>query len=242
MIKHHPSKELLAGFVGGNLPASIAIGVSIHCQMCEQCRNEVAAMTDKAADIEFEQLNASVEDPATESFDAELEASVTHASASDSKCEADIFADMFDSITADDEISEQPVQRSSMISVRGNKYELPKALNHVHISNWMNLGKLSRSSLNLDEGPIHSHLLYIDKDGEVPAHTHKGYEITLLLEGSFEDELGEYHPGDFIEVDGRTTHQPKTKSGCLCYTVADDALVFTEGFHKLFNPIGNLLY
>jgi len=84
--------------------------------------------------------------------------------------------------------------------------------------------------------------LHIDADGEVPTHTHKGFEITLLLDGSFEDDMGTYHPGDFIELNGEHNHQPKTKEGCLCYTVADDALQFTEGFHKLFNPIGSLLY
>jgi putative transcriptional regulator len=259
MIKHHPSQPILNGFATGDLPASIAIGVSIHCQMCEQCRQDVSQLTERYANNEFDQLDAEAEaesdqhsnpmQVAEQSRAESMYLDNTYIDNSNMTVESDLgaideamFENMFSAITSDDEISEQPVERASLLTIRGNKYELPKALNNVHMSDWLSLGKLSRSSLNLDEGAIHSHLLFIDKDGEVPAHTHKGYEITLLLEGSFEDDLGEYHPGDFIELDGKTNHQPRTKTGCLCYTVADDALVFTEGFHKLFNPIGNLLY
>ena len=230
MIKHHPNLNLLAGFVAGDLPASVAIGVSIHSQMCEQCRDKIAELTQRLAMQEFVEMDSS-------SFDDGIEDNVI----SNDMASMD-FGNMIDAITADDEISEQAVSKSALIRIKDKNYELPKALNNVRMSNWLNLGKLSRSSLNLDEGPLHSHLLHIDAGGEVPTHTHKGFEITLLLDGSFEDEMGTYVAGDFIELDGEHNHKPKTTEGCLCYTVADDALQFTEGFHKLFNPIGSLLY
>lgn len=232
MIKHHPSLGLLAGFVAGDLPASVAIGVSIHCQMCEQCRNKVDELTLRLAEQEFDSLNFEVAEESFQSDDViNKESSLPME-----------FGNMIDAITSDDEISEQSVARSSVIRIKDKNYELPKALNNVRMNSWLNLGKLSRSSLNLDEGPLHSHLLHIDAGGEVPTHTHKGFEITLLLDGSFEDEMGTYVAGDFIELNGEHNHKPRTKDGCLCYTVADDALQFTEGFHKLFNPIGSLLY
>lgn len=233
MIKHHPSSKLLAGYATGELPASIAIGVAIHCKMCDQCQASVDALTAQLANQVFD---TELTEPVTyesESFDVagQLETPLSME-----------FGNMIEAITADDEISEQSMVRNTSITVKGKNFELPAPLNNVRMSNWLNIGKLSRSSLNLDEGAIHSHLLHIDADGEVPTHTHKGFEITLLLDGSFEDDMGTYHPGDFIELNGEHNHQPKTKEGCLCYTVADDALQFTEGFHKLFNPIGSLLY
>lgn len=234
MIKHHPSIQLLAGYAAGELPASMAIGVSIHCQMCEECRDKVVELTAQLAADDFKSFETECLEAAESSFET--------ARLNDDDVMLMDFGNMIDAITSDDEISEQAVQRSSMIKVKGKNYELPNALNNVRMSNWLNLGKLSRSSLNLDEGAIHSHLLHIDADGEVPTHTHKGFEITLLLDGSFEDEMGTYVAGDFIELNGEHNHKPRTKDGCLCYTVADDALQFTEGFHKLFNPIGSLLY
>ena len=241
MIKHHPSSKLLAGYAAGELPASIAIGVSIHSHMCPQCSGEIEKITKQMSEQLF---NAEI---TTKSVyeDEQFDTSLFNISDNHVNNEAVMdmeFGNMIAAITADDEISEQSMVRNTSISVRGKCFELPTALNNVRMSNWLNIGKLSRSSLNLDEGAIHSHLLHIDADGEVPTHTHKGFEITLLLDGSFEDEMGTYHPGDFIELNGEHNHQPRTKEGCLCYTVADDALQFTEGFHKLFNPIGSLLY
>jgi putative transcriptional regulator len=64
----------------------------------------------------------------------------------------------------------------------------------------------------------------------------------LLLEGSFEDEMGSYHEGDFIWLDGKHTHNPVTKEGCLCLTVASDSLHFTQGLTKMLNPIGKFIY
>ena len=106
----------------------------------------------------------------------------------------------------------------------------------------MNLGKISRARLDFEDDAHHTSLLHIDKDGQVPCHTHKGFEITLLLEGSFEDEMGVYNKGDFIWLDGNHTHQPATKEGCVCLTVSSDALYFTKGVSQLFNPLGKYIY
>ncbi len=241
MIKHHPSSKLLAGYAAGELPASIAIGVSIHSHMCPQCSGEIEKITNQISEQLFNAEITSKTVYEDEQFDTSL-FNIRDNHANNEAAMDMEFGNMIAAITADDEISEQSMVRNTSISVRGKCFELPNALNNVRMSNWLNIGKLSRSSLNLDEGAIHSHLLHIDADGEVPTHTHKGFEITLLLDGSFEDEMGTYHPGDFIELNGEHNHQPRTKEGCLCYTVADDALQFTEGFHKLFNPIGSLLY
>jgi putative transcriptional regulator len=82
----------------------------------------------------------------------------------------------------------------------------------------------------------------MEPNGSVPQHTHKGFELTLLLEGSFHDEEGEYVKGDFIMLDGQHLHNPISSSGCLCYTVANDSMHFTQGINKLLNPIGSFIY
>ncbi len=245
MIKYHPSDILLANFSSGDLPASIAIGVSIHCQMCPTCQAEVDKLTDKLAGHDFN-LDFDVEFDAefASTLDSEIEGSESNpATTNDIKPMTSMdFGNMIDAITANDEISEQTIDKTVSIDLRGKPFELPKQLNNVGLSNWLNIGKLSRTSLDLDEGHVHSHLIHIAAGGEVPTHTHKGFEITLLLDGSFSDHMDTYHKGDFIELSSEHNHKPKTAYGCLCYTVADDALHFTEGFHKIFNPIGNLLY
>ena len=104
------------------------------------------------------------------------------------------------------------------------------------------IGKLSRARIQLEENEIHTSLLQIEPGGSVPEHTHKGFELTVLLDGSFHDEQGEYVKGDFIMLDRSHQHHPISDNGCLCYTVANDALHFTQGINKLLNPIGSFIY
>lgn len=222
MIKYHPNQALLRQHAAGELPASVSLAVSMHCQMCEECQQKLNLMTDEIAESSFN-IKALEPIESQPGFDADMET-------------------MLADIMASDDISEAPMAKQIELHVKDDNYTLPKALSNVPMSQWRTLGKLSRSTLTLDEGPIHTHLLHIEKGGEVPCHTHKGFEITLLLDGSFEDEMGRYHKGDFILLDKQHNHQPKTDEGCLCFTVADDALHFTKGIHKLFNPIGGLIY
>jgi putative transcriptional regulator len=64
----------------------------------------------------------------------------------------------------------------------------------------------------------------------------------LLLDGEFSDDQGDYVPGDFIMLDAENTHQPISEKGCLCFTVANDSLHFTQGINRLLNPIGTFIY
>jgi len=74
-------------------------------------------------------------------------------------------------------------------------------------------------------------------------HEHKGYEVTLLLAGSFSDEYGSYNRGEFLfYLAGDAKHSPKTENGCLCYAVQDAPLHFTQGMSKVLNPLGKLIY
>ena len=150
--------------------------------------------------------------------------------------------DAVDQITADLSQAVEVVVEAQQETVSNTTFTIPRALNSVARKDWLNLGKISRARLDFDDESHHTSLLHIDKDGQVPCHTHKGFEITLLLEGSFEDEMGVYNKGDFIWLDGEHTHQPATKEGCVCLTVSSDALYFTKGVSQLFNPLGKYIY
>ena len=238
MIKHHPTAEILKDFATGELPDSLSLIVSSHVEMCEQCQAEVTRLTELAASDSF----GSDEIIADELIENQVNA-VLHGNDDINSAEFDMS--LIDSITADEQLDvvvaseERSPQR---IKVADTEFELPRALNQVVRKDWLNLGKISRARLDFEDGDHHTSLLHIDKEGAVPCHTHKGFEITLLLEGSFEDEMGEYHKGDFIWLDGEHTHQPFTKEGCVCLTVSSDALYFTKGVSQLFNPIGKFIY
>lgn len=220
MIKHHPKLELLESYVAGDLPASVSVMIAAHLEMCPKCQQHVTKLTAKAADNCFG--NA----PFT--FD-------------ESEIQFDFDA-FIDEVTIDSSIDEFVETEPQEVKVADTPYCLPQVLCNLERSNWMNLGKLSRSRIELGDGDLRMSLLHIDADGSVPNHTHNGFEITLLVDGSFEDEMGTYNRGDFIWLDGKNTHTPFTKEGCLCLTVSSDSLHFTQGISKLLNPIGKFIY
>ncbi len=73
---------------------------------------------------------------------------------------------------------------------------------------------------------------------ELPVHTHRGNEFTLVMAGSFSDDAGDYHAGDFILADQHTTHQPRAwqEQDCICFAVMDAPLKMTGFFGRFLNP------
>ncbi|CAK1839497.1 transcriptional regulator [Vibrio crassostreae] len=236
MIKHHPNAAILKDFVDGNLADSVSLIVSSHVELCEHCQKQVSTLTAQAADSVFESDTSAFENDTAELklSDSEMDAFLSD--------DEEFDFDAIDQITADLSQAVEVVVEAQQETVSNTTFTIPRALNSVVRKDWMNLGKISRARLDFDDEAHHTSLLHIDKDGQVPCHTHKGFEITLLLEGSFEDEMGVYNKGDFIWLDGEHTHQPATKEGCVCLTVSSDALYFTKGVSQLFNPLGKYIY
>ncbi|MGB2741997.1 MAG: ChrR family anti-sigma-E factor [Cognaticolwellia sp.] len=228
MIKHHPKFELLKSFVDGDLPASLAAGIAIHADMCPLCQEKISQLTEHVAE---------------DSFEHNLLDSLLVDEDDGSDISALSFDEMIAQITASNEI--EPVKAANderEITFKGMNYILPNAIRNMSLGKTAQIGKLSRARVQLNEGEIHTSLLHIAPGGSIPEHTHKGFELTLLLAGTFADAQGDYVPGDFIMLDKRHQHQPATEHGCLCYTVVNDALHFTQGINKLLNPIGTFIY
>lgn len=225
MIKHHVPNDMLAQFAQGLLPASLAAAVSIHTDMCTQCRQQVIALqqaqTEQLCNFELAAPDSGIDDIGFGDVDFDL---------------------MLDKITADE--SRDYVQDKPEVKVQLGDidFKLPKALQSMAVNKAVGFGKITRAKIELEEGAIHTHLLRMGAGGEVPEHTHQGFEVTLLLQGTFADEMGEYGPGDFIMLDAEYTHTPVSSQGCVCLTVVSDALTFTSGLSRLLNPIGKFLY
>ncbi|WP_105169585.1 ChrR family anti-sigma-E factor [Pseudoalteromonas sp. T1lg23B] len=216
MIKYHPTEELLTQFSQGALPATLSIAVSAHIELCDCCRSKVESLESANADTLFTTLEDDIEQ--------------------------DDFSSLFAQITSSDDIDIPKAYVPKTLEYQNRTVALPRAIANMKRGNFVQLGKLSRSRLQLDDGELRASLLQIGAGGEIPHHTHTGFELTLLLDGEFSDERGSYVPGDFIWLDGRHHHSPATQSGCLCFTVVNSALHFNKGLSKLLNPIGNLIY
>jgi len=224
MIKHHPQQELLVSHANGVLPLSMAIAVSAHCALCETCREQLALLTEQAANSALNPDGAHAGN--TQATNVPV---------------MDIDA-MLAQIMAQPAATDVPNNAPLDVQVKQQHYTVPSVFRQHLARPWQILGKVSRMRFDVDEMNTRASLLHIDAQGEIPQHTHKGYELTLLLAGAFSDLNGDYVPGDFIVLDSQHHHSPKTVDGCLCYTVLDAPLHFTKGLSKLLNPIGELIY
>ncbi|MBQ4835097.1 MULTISPECIES: ChrR family anti-sigma-E factor [Pseudoalteromonas] len=225
MIKYHPSKQLMQKHVAGELPVGLSVAIAAHIELCGACKLELDALESKQAEAAFTNSGSYSEEAAESSTEEDL-----------------AFEAMMNDITQLDMSSEMVPRVPQMFDYQDKSVQLPRAIAALKLGSFINAGKVSRARFELDEGPLRSSLLHIKPGGEIPEHTHTGFELTLLLDGSFEDESGSYVPGDFIMLDGRHNHTPKTEEGCLCFTLVDSALHFNKGLSKLLNPIGNLIY
>lgn len=82
-------------------------------------------------------------------------------------------------------------------------------------------------------------LLKIGPGKKVPEHGHGGMEMTLILEGSYRDELGRFGPGDVADLDEHVEHQPVVDSDvpCVCLVALEKKTRFKGFFSRLLQPI-----
>ena len=87
-------------------------------------------------------------------------------------------------------------------------------------------------------GPGATRLLRIAPGLSVPHHTHRGNELTLILRGSYSDELGRFQAGDVADLDEQISHQPISDSGedCICLIATDAPLRFSGLMGRLVQP------
>jgi len=79
-------------------------------------------------------------------------------------------------------------------------------------------------------------LIKMAPHAKAPAHRHQGRELTLVLEGGYQDEYGRYHAGDLVIIDEPVPHRPVAgPEGCLCLVATDFPVRFTGGLGSVLN-------
>ena len=104
---------------------------------------------------------------------------------------------------------------------------------------WKTLGMGVRQSiLSADqEGSVR--LLFIPPGRAVPDHGHNGMELTLVLQGSFSDETGQFGVGDLEMADEELHHTPVADAGtpCICLAATDAPLRFNSLMPRLLQRV-----
>lgn len=73
----------------------------------------------------------------------------------------------------------------------------------------------------------------------IPAHTHEGYELSLVLDGAFSDMRGRFARGDISVADERIDHRPvaERERPCIGFAVSEAPLKMTGSWKQLISDL-----
>lgn len=103
---------------------------------------------------------------------------------------------------------------------------------------WSSLGMGIRQHILHEDQGGSARLLYIPPGSAVPHHTHRGLELTLVLQGAFSDSEGHFQRGDVQTAHDDLMHQPLADDGevCICLAATDAPLRFKGWIPSLLQP------
>lgn len=218
-IKHHISDDFLVEYAAGTLSEGWSLGVASHLALCPECRHRLAAMEGAAGALLDKIDTGGSEDDAWARMKGRLgEIRVEDVSRPASPAPAT-------------QAEPEGVLPEPLRSYVGGD---------IHEVKWRALGRGAYQIL-IDTGDktTQTRLLRIPAGKPVPEHTHQGRELTLVLSGSFRDEVDRFGRGDIEEADGTLLHQPKADEDqdCICLAVTEAPLRFSSWIVRLVQPI-----
>ncbi len=228
MTRAHPDNQLLKAFAEGSLDSVVAALISVHVSSCQNCSDSLRVQEASLADALLED-DAPANDLAPCLGKQDFDAFLNQITLSEPKPEP------VESRGAD------PV----VIRVQGQSIEVPSVLSIFAelAGHWQSVvGHLWQKAVSGHGSPYQIDFIYMEAGGKIPRHTHRGREFTLVLQGSFSDELGRYGVGDLVVRNGVDEHTPYSDEGCLCLAVIDAPLHFTAGLARLLNPFSRLFF
>jgi putative transcriptional regulator len=210
-MKHHPKTETLATYAAGAFDEAQGVVVSTHLAVCAACREVVR---------DFETLGGAC-----------LEAIPARAM-------DDGALDRFWTIAGEQE-------RPNAESARQGAPDMMRTLDRylkdgIDGAKWRRIVPGAWDCVLPARGyrPGALRLLKIQPGTRIPKHAHAGAEFTLLLKGAYDDELGSFAQGDFVDLDADDAHSPLAVGDepCICLIAANAPLVFKGVAARVFQP------
>ncbi|MGA0347406.1 MAG: ChrR family anti-sigma-E factor [Alphaproteobacteria bacterium] len=213
-IIHHPNEETLLDYSSGALGESWSIAVATHLAVCPECRQTISDLEAVAGSL----LDVSEE----------------------IKLENGVLENILDRLDQEDEqpvpVNGSPPKEETCLPNPLRKY----AGGDIDKLKWRRLGPSAHQLVICsDEDGSVARLLRIPAGRPVPEHGHGGEEMTLVLRGAFEDQLGLYQRGDVQTVDSTVIHKPFAVPGeeCICLAVTNAPLRFSSLAARFLQPV-----
>jgi putative transcriptional regulator len=155
---------------------------------------------------------------------------------------AELSAGLFERTLAE---LDTPVRPESISPARSHEalnmgVAIPEPLARRSIGPWKWLGPgLRFARVDLPEDSDHNLiLLRVPAGRALPEHSHSGEELTLVLKGSFHDEIGRYGAGDLILEDVHTDHTPVVDMDgeCICLAAIEGPMKIKSWLGRMVQP------
>ena len=213
-IYHHPDDATIMALAAGGLGEGFTLLVAAHMEHCSRCRNRLAEAEALGGEL-LEEL------PAAEMDSTEM-GEVWRRIQTAPEAEPPRFLR-----SAPDDglpVALAPYLEGGLASV-----------------NWRSLVPGIRQHVlhGIDCGKGSVRLLAIAPGITIPHHTHGGGEMTLILKGSYADEIGRFRSGDLADLDESVHHQPIADGdeACVCLIATDERLRFSGMFSRMLQPL-----
>lgn len=210
-IRHHLGDDLLLAYAAGALPEALSLMVATHVSLCDDCRAQLEACEALGGVL--------VEETQT----AEIGAHALGRALA-----------LLDDAPVIDVAPARPARDCAVLPAPLQNY----VGGDVTAVRWRSIGMGVKQAI-LPTGPgATARLLFIPAGAAVPDHSHRGLELTMVLQGAFSDELDSFARGDVETADPSVHHTPTADPGadCICLAVTDAPLRFTGLIPRLVQP------
>lgn len=210
-IKHHLTDDLLMAYAAGNLSEAFSLVVASHVSLCDECRARLAG---------FEAVGGAVldEDPACEMAEDSFAATMR----------------LIGSMPAADRIAAPAAPKPGVFPAPLRDY----VGGDVDAVQWKAVAGKVRQAVLPTSKDATVRLLYIPAGVAMPDHGHKGMELTMVLQGAFDDDDGHFARGDVEVANEDLKHTPVAAPGpdCICLVATDAPLKFSGLLPRIAQP------
>jgi putative transcriptional regulator len=216
LIHHHPDDSTILAQAAGSLGEGLSLVVAAHLERCPHCRNRMSE---------------------AEAFGGELLSELEPTAMTSNG-----FESLWERVGKRPEADPRP----RVTSVSSSNAAIPRVLQpyldgDLDSLRWRRLvpGIRQYPIKDLRSGRGSVRLISIAPGVTIPHHTHGGTELTLVLRGSYIDEIGRFQAGDLADLDTSVHHQPvsDTAEPCICLIATDERLRFSGMFSRMLQPM-----
>lgn len=217
-IQYHPDDATLMAFANGTLDRSFAVLVACHLLQCPRCRQRLRQAEQLGAELMQRLEPTDVSAGCKQALFDRLDDHSDHATTASLRMPREIQTDQGEPLIPA-LLQQWPDQQFETVPW---KRIAPGIQQHK-----IDLGDSNLSLLRIAPGTC------------MPSHSHGGSELTMILRGSYSDEIGRFQAGDVADLDDEISHQPiaDRDEHCICLVATDAPLKFDSWVPRLMQGL-----